>query len=190
MTYQSIVKHFLTEGDKVIIARVSPLADQGGYAVAVNYGLISISLVMLAIADGVQIGSLVARIGFQPVEEILRVYFSKTLSAGSSSNTEDIRILEEASRVLMGVINVQLALSLIILTFGPPYLPMVLGLLLPQRYLQTSAPDVLGAWIWYIPVLAINGGLEAFLSSVATSDELRKQSRQVTSVPLCTKRHS
>ena len=38
MTAQSVVKHFLTEGDKLLISRLSPLADQGGFAVASNYG--------------------------------------------------------------------------------------------------------------------------------------------------------
>lgn len=39
MTSQSLVKHFLTEGDKFLVSRLSPLADQGGYAVASNYGM-------------------------------------------------------------------------------------------------------------------------------------------------------
>jgi hypothetical protein len=39
MTAQSVVKHFLTEGDKLLISRLSPLADQGGYAIASNYGM-------------------------------------------------------------------------------------------------------------------------------------------------------
>ena len=38
MTAQSVVKHFLTEGDKFLISYLSPLADQGGYALASNYG--------------------------------------------------------------------------------------------------------------------------------------------------------
>lgn len=38
MTTQSVFKHFLTEGDKFLVSRLSPLADQGGYAVASNYG--------------------------------------------------------------------------------------------------------------------------------------------------------
>lgn len=38
MTGQSIVKHFLNEGDKFLVSRLSPLADQGGYAIASNYG--------------------------------------------------------------------------------------------------------------------------------------------------------
>lgn len=38
MTLQSFVKHLLTEGDKFAVSRISKLADQGGYAIASNYG--------------------------------------------------------------------------------------------------------------------------------------------------------
>lgn len=38
MTAQSLFKHFLTEGDRLVVAWTSPLDDQGGYAVASNYG--------------------------------------------------------------------------------------------------------------------------------------------------------
>jgi hypothetical protein len=40
MTCQSVVKHVLTEGDKFILSWFSPLQDQGGYALAVNYGVL------------------------------------------------------------------------------------------------------------------------------------------------------
>lgn len=35
---QSLIKHLLTAGDMIVVARTSPLEDQGGYAVASNYG--------------------------------------------------------------------------------------------------------------------------------------------------------
>ena len=38
MMSQSVIKHFLTEGDKMVLSWYSPLRDQGGYAIAVNYG--------------------------------------------------------------------------------------------------------------------------------------------------------
>lgn len=38
LTQQSLVKHFLSEGDKIIVGRICPIEDQGGYAVALNYG--------------------------------------------------------------------------------------------------------------------------------------------------------
>jgi oligosaccharide translocation protein RFT1 len=37
-TRQSVIKHILTEGDRIVVGRISPLGDQGGYAVAINYG--------------------------------------------------------------------------------------------------------------------------------------------------------
>lgn len=39
-TGQSLIKHVLTEADRLAVARISPLDDQGGYAVAMNYGTI------------------------------------------------------------------------------------------------------------------------------------------------------
>ena len=44
MTGQSVVKHFLTEGDKFLVSRLSPSEDQGGYAIASNYGALNPSL--------------------------------------------------------------------------------------------------------------------------------------------------
>lgn len=38
LTKQSFVKQLLTEGDKIVVGRLSKVEDQGGYAVALNYG--------------------------------------------------------------------------------------------------------------------------------------------------------
>ncbi|TFK37659.1 Rft protein-domain-containing protein [Crucibulum laeve] len=159
MTSQSVVKHFLTEGDKLILSWFSPLQDQGGYAIAVNYG------------------SLIARIVFQPVEETLRVFFSKTLPSAGSKGSLSSEALKQAGDTLISLLSIQSMFSLILIVFGTAYLPILLPILLPQQYLTTSAPQVLAAWVWYIPVLALNGGLEAFLSSVATTQDLNQQSR-------------
>ncbi|KAG2348602.1 Rft-1-domain-containing protein [Suillus weaverae] len=165
MTGQSIVKHILTEGDKIILSGWSSLQGQGGYAIAVNYG------------------SLVARIVFQPLEEICRVYFSRILcppAEAKSTSTGaqfDRRSLRQASEILLSLVSIQLACSVLVIVFATVYLPVFLHLLLPSQYLSTSAPKVLAAWIWYIPALAINGVLEAFFSSIATSQDLRRQSR-------------
>lgn len=165
MTGQSIVKHILTEGDKIILSLWSPLQDQAGYAIAVNYG------------------SLVARIVFQPLEEICRVYFSRILCPPAEAKLTstgaqfDRRSLGQASEILLSLVSIQLACSILVIVFATVYLPIFLHLLLPSQYLSTSAPKVLAAWMWYIPALAINGVLEAFFSSIATSEDLRRQSR-------------
>ncbi|KAJ3740191.1 Rft protein-domain-containing protein, partial [Lentinula detonsa] len=168
MTSQSLVKHFLTEGDKFILSWFSPLQDQGGYALAVNYG------------------SLVARIVFQPIEETMRLYFSKTLAdvtATSSSPTSKkadehhLPVLKQAADALRTLLQMQAIGSLFVLIFGANYITLLLNVLLPPKYLDTSAPRVLEAWIWYIPVLAVNGGLEAFIASVALTKDVNRQIR-------------
>ena len=37
-TRQSFIKHLLTEADRIAVGRISPLKEQGGYAIAMNYG--------------------------------------------------------------------------------------------------------------------------------------------------------
>ncbi|EJD06490.1 Rft-1-domain-containing protein [Fomitiporia mediterranea MF3/22] len=162
MTAQGFLKHILTEGDKIIISRISPLKDQGGYAVANNYG------------------ALIARIFFQPIEETSRLFFSKSLSLGHAG-TPDIASLRTSLARLGSLLLFYSHFSLFLLSLAPPYLTMVLSVILPPRqvfrYLATSAPAVLSVWVWYIPVLAINGILEAFVSSVATPKALARQSQ-------------
>lgn len=127
------------------------------------------------------IGSLIARIVFQPIEETLRVFFSKILNSTSKEKDaeEKTRSTTQAENTLRSLLSIQASFSLIFVTFGSTYLPIFLTLLLPQQYMATSAPRILAAWVWYIPVLALNGGLEAFLSSVASPKDLNKQSRCV-----------
>ncbi|CAL1712367.1 unnamed protein product [Somion occarium] len=156
MTGQSVVKHFLTEGDKFLVSRLSPLADQGGYAIASNYG------------------SLVARIVFQPIEETSRVFFSKTLSVSSTPPPEAFQM---ASNILLTLLLLFTHLLLLLVTFAPPYLRLAVSMLLPPRYLTTSAPKILQTYVYYIPMMAFNGILEAFFASTATSADLRAQSR-------------
>ena len=98
-----------------------------------------------------------------------RVYFSRVLSTENSSDA--------LKQTISALLSIQIAFSILVVTFGSLYLPMVMQVLLPSQYLATSAPQVLSAWVWYIPFLAINGGLEAFHSSTATPDDLFKQSR-------------
>ncbi|KAF8515730.1 Rft-1-domain-containing protein [Hysterangium stoloniferum] len=145
MTLQSIVKHFLTEGDKFLVSYFSPLADQGGYALASNYG------------------SLVARVVFQPIEETARVFFSKTLSSTTVNTKEAI---ETSAQVLYSLLLLFTHLLLFLITFGPPYLPLAVHL----------CPLILGSYIYYIPTMAFNGLLEAFLASTSTPADLRVQS--------------
>jgi oligosaccharide translocation protein RFT1 len=132
-------------------------------------------------------GSLIARILFQPVEEMSRVFFSRTLGnvaqkepINKDSKTDaDKGALRLSADTLTSILSAQIGASVILCTFGPPLLPLALQIVLPSRYLATSAPQLLQAWIWYIPILAINGVLEAFIASVASTQDIHRQSRYV-----------
>ncbi|KAI4522951.1 Rft-1-domain-containing protein [Schizophyllum commune Loenen D] len=170
MTGQSLVKHVLTECDKLILAWVAPLTDQGGYAVAVNYG------------------SLLARVILQPIEETLRVHFSRVRAEAGDDHTTTVQAdatissTDRARRTLLDVLAVQLGLSLIFLTFAVPCLPVLLPFVLTPKWMATSAPRILQAWMWYVPVLAVNGSMEAYVSSLSSESALGAWSRYLTLV--------
>ncbi|KAI0042396.1 Rft-1-domain-containing protein [Auriscalpium vulgare] len=170
MTGQSAVKQFLTEGDKFLVSRLSPLADQGGYAIASNYG------------------SLVARIIFQPIEETARLYFSKTLTKKPTDDTErrasaaegaDPDPLATPAHIILTLLLLFTHFLLLLTTFAPPYLPLATAVLLPPRYLATSAPTILSAYVYYLPIMAYNGILEAFFASACTPADLAAQARMM-----------
>ncbi|WVR05129.1 hypothetical protein IAU60_002141 [Kwoniella sp. DSM 27419] len=147
-TGQSIIKHLLTEADRIAVARISPLDDQGGYAVAMNYG------------------SLVARIVFQPLEESLLLHYSSSLS---SSATLPLYTL---------TIRLSLYFTMIVRTFVPPLFPALSPLLLPRQYHSTTAPDILRLYLTtYIPLLSLNGLSEAFVTASADPSEIKNQAR-------------
>lgn len=166
MTAQSFVKHILTQGDTFLVSVLSNTQSQGIYALANNYG------------------SLLARLVFQPVEESSRNYFSKLLSR---SNTDDKAAkptlatpsksnLIKAKSNLQSVFKAYLLLSIIIVTLGPYGAPLLVQLIAGRSWASSGACWVLAQYCFYIPLLALNGISEAFVSSVASSSETHRQS--------------
>ncbi|KAF9186887.1 Oligosaccharide translocation protein rft1 [Haplosporangium sp. Z 11] len=89
LTAQSLLKHILTEGDKMLMTGFTEKADQGEYAFVVNYGKgnepkeLSKNIRIERQPTNqcpLEIGSLIARILFQPMEETSRTLFSRLLS--------------------------------------------------------------------------------------------------------------
>ncbi|KIO23777.1 hypothetical protein M407DRAFT_26776 [Tulasnella calospora MUT 4182] len=160
MTSQSFIKHLLTEGDKFAVSMISTLEDQGAYAIASNYG------------------SLVARIVFQPIEESSRVFFSKALASEDAQKgkqaSKETNTMTSVHTVLSLILLFDVHLTLLLVTFAPPYLPTLLKLLLPPRYLLTSAPQILALYpTILLPTMAFNGTLEAFLASTSTPSVMK-----------------
>lgn len=152
-------------------------------------------------------GSLVARIVFQPIEEISRVYFSKTLAECTvepeKSDAHDALAehqrrngppprltaaqedaLHAASSTLQTLLLFETHLALLVLTFLPPYLPTLLAHFLPAKYRTTSAPAVLRAYAYYLPAMSLNGVLEACAYSLMSAHDLARAARVLVALSL------
>ncbi len=153
---QGVVKHLLTQGDVILVSYLASLQDQGIYALASNYG------------------GLVARMVFQPIEESSRNYFGKLLSTVDGKPSK--ATIESGSRNLHSLLRFYILLSIPAVAVGPKIAPLLLNLVAGSRWASTGAGEVLAKYCYYIPLLAVNGILEAFISSIATESELNRQS--------------
>lgn len=179
MMAQSFVKHVLTQGDTLLVSVLATPAAQGVYALANNYG------------------GLIARLLFQPVEESSRSYFSRLLADTPVSENEEGEnatqagherkqapkaqgppetALRQASENLTALLQTYTLASLPIVAFGPAAAPLLLSLVAGPKWAASGAGDALAAYVYYIPLLAVNGLTEAFVASVATSSQVRRQS--------------
>ena len=166
---QTAIKYVLTEGDKYLISALATLKDTGMYALSANYG------------------GLIARMLFRPIEDSSRNLFAKLCSdAGESRQVSGVTKVSEpkqnsdnvkqAANVLQDILRVYGLVSLVAFAVGPAAAPLLLRLVAGARWSDTGAGDVLGTYCYYIPLLAVNGVSEAFVSATASTRQLRKQS--------------
>ncbi|KAK5048206.1 hypothetical protein LTR84_005876 [Exophiala bonariae] len=174
MYMQSIFKLLLTQGDAVILSVLSSLADQGAFALASNYG------------------GLLARLVFQPVEESSRNTFGRLISSRPSSSDRGSQAdmkreynpepkshhekPDPAVKYLAQVLHTYLIFSLPLVTLAPHILPLLVRHILSASWYTPSTALLLSTYCYYIPFMAVNGILDAFVTSVATPAQLRGQS--------------
>ena len=200
-TISSLLKHLLTEADKIALSLTSSSHNQGVFAVSSNYG------------------SLVARMVFFPIEESSRTAFSKlaTKTLGlkgihddenslmKSVSTYDGNVIdnthvqkdivpvadidcdgdstvsissETAARIEMEDLLVQLvqvvsSIGVMFLVFGPLYSRVVVRLLFSKDYIGEDSVRTLAAVCVNVFVLALNGILEAFVHAAAPPSAFR-----------------
>jgi hypothetical protein len=158
---QSGLKHILTQGDSLLIALFTSLSSQGIYALASNYG------------------SLLARMLFQPIEESSRGVFARLCSSvppSTSASSKAHPNILSAHSYLLTVLRLYALLSTVLLFVAPHLLPLLLPILAGSRFSAASgAPQVLGLYAYYLPLLAFNGLLEAFVAASATPGQLQRQ---------------
>ena len=100
---------------------------------------------------------------FQPVEEAARNLFAKIA-------------VREALPLLQIVVKGYLLFSSVMVALGPPFAGTALSIVAGKRWADGEAGDTLAVYCYYLPLLAINGVLEAFVQAVASPAELGAQS--------------
>lgn len=173
---QSIVKHLLTESDRITNVIAGNDVAKGVYVAVANYG------------------SLAARLIFQPLEESLRGLVSKLVrvhrdaddvadhkhgeSTGRHQNGAVVddqhsatvaADLKLASTVFFGVLRLVIIVGLIFAVFGPAYSQIAETMLLGSKA-KSQYPgfaESLSAYCFYVFFLALNGVTEAFATGAA-----------------------
>ncbi|TKA83106.1 hypothetical protein B0A55_00888 [Friedmanniomyces simplex] len=165
---QTGVKWLLTEGDKLLVSVFATLEDQGMYALSANYG------------------GLIARMLFRPIEDSSGNLFARLCAAPSPSDqdkksdatpaSKPNNNLTQAATILHNLLRIYSLASLIAFALGPTAAPLLLQLVAGSRWTDSGAGEVLATYCYCIPLLAINGVSEAFVSATASTAELQRQS--------------
>lgn len=148
-TRQSFIRQFLNQGDLIVLSSQSSLDDQAVYSIVNNYG------------------SLIARVILQPMEESSRLYLCTEIS--SKSNTMDHSI----KAYVMNILYFDAYLGLCFVCFGTWFTQALIYIMLGSKWaLGSLVPFSLSLYCFYIPLMAVNGILESFVDSYATTSQL------------------
>ena len=151
--WQTILKYALTAADKFALVALN-VSDY-------NKGAFRI------VSD---LGSLVARIVFAPLEEISRNYFSKALTKPGEKST----IVAETIGILRVLIQFEIIFGAVFALVGSNFTDILLLVLFNKNTPENSS--LLSWYCVYIPVLGLNGVLEAFIQGVGSQEILKSQS--------------
>eukprot|EP01083_Nonionella_stella_P282874 962689_1 len=154
-TVQSFVKFALTEGEKYIMVFINrSTSDQGVYSLVQN------------------LGSLILRFFFQPLEESANAEFSLLLNDPDSNEERAKKRKTDASHILILLLKLVTLVGLLGVSFGPNYSFVALDVLYGKQWSNSDAPSLLSWYCGYLLILGVNGITEAFIFSVIPNDEL------------------
>ena len=161
---QAIQKWLLENGEKLILVFLGTSQDAGEYMLVAG------------------LGSIVARILFQPIEEMSLAAFSKLEKNEDKQNNrknagKEQQLQQSKSSIYNLIRTLTLSMSLgglMFTAFGPAFSHLLLNILYGSKWSSTNAPFLLGVYCLYILTMALNGVLEAFVLGVGKSEQLKQ----------------
>jgi oligosaccharide translocation protein RFT1 len=188
-TLSSILKHVLTEADKIALSVTSSPYDQGIFAVANNYGSLVARMVLLPIEESARLNFSQRAAELRQLEEMLPT--STTASSADTGPQDPSVAVSDAAPGAAAqvrparVVKAQLAaattdlanqldlvlflvscLGIAFLVFGPCYARIVVRLLFGRQYQSEESVHTLSMVCVNVFVLALNGVTEAFVHAV------------------------
>jgi len=157
----SFVKQLLTEGERYVMTvfNVLNFADQGVYDVVTN------------------LGSLVARVIFAPLEESSYVYFSLSVKRGVTAAEQDQEDFQLATKVLGALLKLVSLIGFVVVAFGLPYSYLALQIYGGDMLSSGSGPVLLRWFCIYVSLLAINGITECFMFAIMRHDDVNRHQK-------------
>ncbi|XP_064154766.1 protein RFT1 homolog [Anguilla rostrata] len=153
---QSFLKQILTEGERYVMTFLNVLnfGDQGIYDIVNN------------------LGSMVARFVFLPIEESFYVFFAKVLERGREVRQQRQEEVATAAEVLECLLKFVLVVGLIITVFGYAYSYLALDLYGGSLLSSGTGPTLLRWYSGYVLLLAVNGVTECFTFAAMSKEEV------------------
>ncbi|XP_075997152.1 man(5)GlcNAc(2)-PP-dolichol translocation protein RFT1 [Genypterus blacodes] len=155
---QSFLKQILTEGERYVMTFLNVLSfgDQGVYDIVNN------------------LGSMVARFIFLPIEESFYIFFAKVLERGRSVKSQKQEDVAIAAEVLERLLKLVLVIGLIIAVFGYAYSHLALDIYGGSLLSSGAGPTLLRCYSCYVLLLAVNGVTECFVFAAMSQEEVDK----------------
>ncbi len=120
------------------------------------------------------LGSLVARFIFLPIEENFYIYFSSSLYRGIPIEEQPPRAIQEASHVLSLILRLVVVIAVTIVAFGYSYSHLALDIYGGSLLVLGGGVSLLRCYCVYVLLLAVNGVTECFVFAVMSEDRVNR----------------
>jgi len=159
----SLIKQFLTEGERFImtIFGVLNFGDQGIFDVISN------------------LGSLVARLIFAPLEESAYTFFTLNIERNKTAPEQDQKKFRLATETLSALLKLVAIAGLVIWLFGMPYSYLALKIYGGDLLISGQGPSLLRWYCFYVLFLALNGITECFAMATMQQADVEKHQKRL-----------
>lgn len=198
LTGSSVLKHLLTEADKIALTLSASTYNQGIYAVTNNYGSLAARIIYLPLEDSSRLSF--AKLTAEYKSAIISVYSyrgasdkdkagvvdsigikategTEVAASQSAVSVEDCQMCESHMNALLStfvrLLRLVSFIGLFFVLFGVPYVGILVQYVLGKKWRSPETISALSMYCLYLLVMGINGITESFVQSAAPASAFR-----------------